>query len=402
MMTARKPIVLAVAAAVAAGAAGGKAAQGEGGAGAAPPPFEFKWLPGWKTEHVAFTWGNAGKPLGGASRWAVGGGTIQACYPADHAASGRIYFVDKRRQVWLMDKGEIWPVAGTGDLGFLNGPAEYARFCGSGVYGGNMPGVVASGYCAYISDGGLRRISRGPDGRWKVELAGGGGKARSLSAGEKAGLADLAGIGQLTGDAKGNLYFVLGGGLAKADAEGNASLIISRDKVNADLAAVYARKWPDAARPNPISLGSGEGCSLAIGPDGAVYGGGRTWPSAWKVTADGVFVPLVNYAPKDRMVKDRRWGAFEPATYEPHCCMGWGITSDGHVLMMNEIPFTLSRCEFDRNRVTVMMPDGTFALEGTPWRPTGSFGLRPDGSHVCNAPGPFPSRSSWIRMVKED
>jgi hypothetical protein len=69
--------------------------------------------------------------------------------------------------------------------------------------------------------------------------------------------------------------------------------------------------------------------------------------------------------------------------------------------MMNEIPFTLSRCEFDKNRVTVLMPDGSFALEGKPWNPTGSFGLRPDGSHVADAPGPFPSRSVWIRMRKE-
>jgi hypothetical protein len=178
-------------------------------------------------------------------------------------------------------------------------------------------------------------------------------------------------------------------------------MIISREKVNADLTAVYAKKWPDAAKPGPISLGSGEGCSLIVGADGAIYGGGRTWPSAWKVTPDGAFVPLVNYAPKDKMVKDRRWGTFEPACYEPHCCMGFGVTSEGHVLTMNEIPWALSRSEFDKNQVTVLLGDGTFATEGTPWRAPASFGLRPDGSHVCNAPGPFPSRSTWIRMRKE-
>ena len=91
-----------------------------------PPPFEFKWLPGWSVEHVAFTWGNAGKPLGGPARWAVGGTCVHGCYPTDHAESKRIYFIDKRRQIWLLDQGQLWPIAGTGDLGHENGPAESA------------------------------------------------------------------------------------------------------------------------------------------------------------------------------------------------------------------------------------------------------------------------------------
>ena len=59
-------------------------------------------------------------------------------------------------------------------------------------------------------------------------------------------LAELTRVDQLTADAQGNLYFVLAGGLAKATPDGKVSLVISAEKVNADLAAIYARRWPGA------------------------------------------------------------------------------------------------------------------------------------------------------------
>ncbi len=363
------------------------------------PPFAFRWLPDWTVEHVAFTWGNSGKPLGGPARWAVGGTCVRGCYPADYAESGRIYFVDKRRQIWLLDQGQVWLIGGTGDLGHENGPAEYAQFCGGGVYGGAIPGVVANAYTAYISDGGLRKISRGGDGRWSVERLTAQDNVNTPVAGSVQSLSELARVDQLTADPQGNLYFVLAGGLAKAAPDGRVSIVITADKVNSDLAAVYAERWPQA-KANRIALGSGEGCNLIYGADGAVYGGGRTWPSAWKVTLDGTFVPLVDFAPKDKLA-GRLWGLIDPGCYPPHCCMGWGIDRAGYVFMVNEIPRSLSRCEFDKNRVTVLLADGTFALEGTPWQLPSVMMILPDGSHACDAPGAYASRSAWLHMRKE-
>lgn len=367
----------------------------------ASPPFEFNWLPDWKVEHVAFTWGSSGKPLGGPARWAVNGGMVRGHYPPDHAESGRIFFRDHRRHLWMMDRGQVWLIGGTDDLGHADGPAEFAEFCGTGVYGGDVPALtLVGGETVYLSDGGLRKVSRNPGGRWMVETVGGKGKIQSLASGETAALAELGGIGQMAGDQRGDLYFILAGGIARATPDGKVTMLITREKVNSDLASIYKAKWPESATPSPISLGRGEGCSLVVHSDGTVYGAGRTWPSAWKVTPKGQFVPIANYAPRSKM-SAKHWGPFHPAYYEPHCCMGWSLTGMGEVLLINEIPHTVSRCEPEKDQVSVLMQDGTFRLEGKPWTPPSPLGVLPDGRHVTNAPGAAPSRSTWLQMRKE-
>lgn len=399
-------------------AAVGQASPGESAAKPLPPPpFEVlkaKDWPGWITEHVAFTYGHAGRPVGGPARWAVGGVLPGACHPADQAdrlytgekdSDVRIYFSDQRRRVWLLEKGEIWPIAGADDLGEEDGPGPYARFLYSGVYGGGHSGMVASGYTAYMADNGwLRRIRRQEDGSWLVETVAGKG-SKGLAAGQTGQLSDLGRLGKgLAMDASGNLYFTLGGGLVKADPEGKVSWLITPDKVRKDMAEVYAKKWPEAKAPG-VSLGQGEGVGLHAHTDGSVFGGGRTWPSTWKVTADGKFVPLINYAPKDKVIPNARWGPGDPACYQPHCCMGWGVTSEGYVWHQNEIPFARSRYEFDKNQVTVLDADMTWKLQPPDYR--GFFKLpsamgmngectRGEG----NAPGPFHGRSSWVRIRK--
>ena len=81
--------------------------------------------------------------------------------------------------------------------------------------------------------------------------------------------------------------------------------------------------------------------------------------------------------------------------------MGWGIDRAGYVFVVNEIPRSLSRCEFDAERVTVLLADGTFADDGTPWSLPSVMQVLADGSHACDAPGGYPSRSCWLHMRKE-
>ncbi len=399
--------------AVAAMAASGETAQAAEGNFLPPPPFEpfdLKPFQGWVVEHVAFTYGHTGKPVGGPARWAVGGVLPSAVTPADQRgklytgekdSDVRLYFSDQRRRFWLLEKGEIWPIAGMDDLGEKDGPNTVATFIYTGVYGGHHDGMVASGYTAYVADNGrLRRIQRRDDGSWHVDTVAGTG-VKGLKPGETGKLSDIGRLGKgLAMDEKGNLYFTLGGGLVKADPEGNTTWLVTPDKVAADMAAVYKRKWRDAKPPRP-SLGSGESVSLVVGPDGSIYGGGRTWPSAWKVTQQGEFVPLVNYAPKDKMITGARWGPGDPACYEPHCCMGWGVTSNGLVWMQNEIPFARSR--YEENQVTVLKKDLTWGLLQPDskdfFRPPESLSM--DGECTVaegSAPGPFHGRSVWIRM----
>jgi hypothetical protein len=122
------------------------------------------------------------------------------------------------------------------------------------------------------------------------------------------------------------------------------------------------------------------------------------------VTAEGKFVPLINYAPKDKMLPGR-WGPGDPACYEPHCCMGWGVTEDGYVWHQNEIPFARSRYEFDKNQVTVLDAGLIWKLQPPDYK--GFFKL-PDAVSInadctlgeLGAPGPLPGRSSWVRVRK--
>lgn len=402
---------LALAVGLAAAASGGTAQQ------VLPPPpfepFESKGFEGWTLEHVAFTQGHAGKPVGGPARWAVGGCLPLATHPADQAgrlytgeadSDARIYFSDQRRQFWLLERGEAWPIAGMGGVGEEDGPATHAQFIYSGVYGGHHDGMVACGHTVYVADNGrLRRIQRGADGAWGVDTVAGKG-TKALAPGQAGDLADLGRIGKgLAMDARGNVYFTLNGGLVRATPEGKVTWLATPEQVNADLAAIYKAKWPDA-KPPKIALGVGEGVDLVAWADGSAYGGGRTWPSAWKVTAEGRFVPLVNYAPKDRVHKTR-WGPGDPACYEPHCSMGWGVAAGGVVWFQNEIPFARTRYEADR--VLVLKKDLTWGLLPADSReffvPPPALSLNAEGTMAeGNAPGPFHSRSAWIRMRRLD
>ncbi|MCX7804662.1 MAG: hypothetical protein N3A38_05670 [Planctomycetota bacterium] len=392
-------------------AAGGGEDPSMASGGRLPPPpvpvIDAKILKGdWIVEHIAFTLGHTGQPVGGPARWAVGGVLPVACRPADQAgkiytgdrdSDVRLYFSDQRRRFWLLEKGEVWPIAGCDDLGEEDGPGQCARFIYSGVYGGGHSGMVASGSTVYVADNGrLRRIQRQSDGSWMVTTVAG------LGNGPQGTLAGLKGLGKgLAIDPAGNIYFTLGGGLVRADPEGKLTTVITAAKATADMAEIYAKKWP-GVKPPAVALGQGEGVSLIWHKDGSIYGGGRTWPSTWKVTADGRFVPLVDYAPKDKMLS-ARWGPGDPACYAPHCSMGWGVTPEGYVWHQNEIPFAMSRYEFDRNQVSVL--DADFTWKVLPADHKGFFkqpeGIRliPDyGMGEGDAPGPFHTRSMWVRL----
>jgi len=371
------------------------------------PPFKVDFLPGWQAEHIAFAQGSSGRPVGGPARWAVGGVLPLAAYPAEHAdrlyspdSDVRVYFSDQRRRIWLLEKGEVWPIAGADDLGETDGPGPFASFIYTGVYGGHHDGMVASGYTVYVLDNSrLRRIQRQADGSWLVATVAGAGR-RTLHPGDQASLEELGPLGKgLAIDAAGNIFFPLAGGIVRAAPEGRVSWLITADRVMADMADVYRRKWPDAPVPKFV-LGSGEGVELTAHRNGDLYGGGRTFPPAWKVTRDGRFVPLVGYAPKDRLLRDRRWGEGDPALYEPHCPMGFSVTPEGYVTIQNEIPFAKSR--YEENRVSVLTKDGTWGLLPADSKdflriPQG-MEMRMDGVLEGNAPGPFHSRTAWIRL----
>lgn len=373
-----------------------------------PPPFKVDFLAGWQAEHIAFTQGSSGRPVGGPARWAVGGVLPLAAYPAEHAdrlygpdTDVRAYFSDQRRRIWLLEKGEVWPIAGADNLGEDDGPGPFASFIYTGVYGGHHDGMVACGYTVYVMDNfRLRRIERQSDGRWLVTTVAGAGR-KIPQPGEQTALSELAPPGKgLAIDADGNIYFTLAGGVIRANRDGQASWLISPQKVLADMAEVYRRKWPDAPIPK-FTLGTGEGVDLVAHHNGDIYGGGRSFPPAWKVTRDGRFVPLAGYAPKDKLLRDRRWGEGDPAVYEPHCPMGAiGVTPEGHVTIQNEIPFARSR--YEDNRVSVLLKDGSWGMLPPDskdfLRPPQGMEMRMEGVLEGNAPGPFHSRTAWVRL----
>jgi len=381
-----------------------------------PPPFEFKFWDGWFVEHVAFTLGQSGRPVGGPARWAVGGCLPGATTPVEQEGKlytgakdgdGHMFFSDQRRRFWILEEGEVWPIAGSDDVGELDGPGPYARFIYTGVYGGHHDGMKATGHTLYVADNGwLRRIQRAKDSTWQVQTVAGQGASRKIPPGGMK-LADLGALGKgLAIDPEGRLYFTMGGGLVVADPGGKATWVVTREKVGQDFTALYAKKWPGAKVARTPSLGSGEGVGLAWNPKG-IYGGGRTWPQAWKVTFDGTFVPLVNYAPKDKLVSGKRWGPGDPGTYQVHCPMGFGVCEDGVVWMEHEQPS--ARCRFEEGVVKVLGKDYTW--KALPWGSKDYLNyLQTNGMSVnglCtmavgNAPGrAFHGRTVYLRARRE-
>jgi RNA polymerase sigma-70 factor (ECF subfamily) len=380
-----------------------------------PPPWNAaeKLLPDHIPEHLAFTTVSSGKAIGGPARWAVGGLYPMAAKPTGQAgiytgekdSDYRVFIADQRRRFWLLEKGEIWPIAAGVDLGETDGPGSYASFIYTGAYGGFPGGMAASKDTLFVMDNGwLRRIREGKDGVWQVETVAGKGK-KTLAPGETGALADLAALGKgLTTDAEGNLYFCCGGGIVKADRDGRTSWVITGAKVSADMAAVYAQKWPGEKMTVGLDLGAGEGVGLQVWKDGSVYGGGRCWPSSWKVTADGKFVPLADYAPKGRM-SNEIWGPGDPACFAPRCSFGWGITEEGYVWHQNEIPnLPKTRYETDKNQVTVLKADLTWGLlppgdtKGVASFPIGMW-VSGDG-RIVEKSGPGFSPCTWVRLRK--
>ncbi|GIW81375.1 MAG: hypothetical protein KatS3mg105_3182 [Gemmatales bacterium] len=376
------------------------------------PPFEIKFLPGWRTEHLAFSIGQNGRSFGGPARWAVGGSLPLITRPVEQAdtlylgksSPGiRLYFRDKRRVFWKLEGDEIWPIAGGDDLGdSLDGPGEFAGFLGPGVYGGGYFSVAASGHTLFINDNGLlRRLARRADGSWHVETVAGRGKRSGLPEGKEAVLLNEFGrLGKgLAMDPKGNLYLAVGGGLAKADPAGRVTTVITQQKASQDLAAVYAKKWPKS-KPRQVNIGSGEGVHLIWHTDGSIYIGGRCWPDAAKVTPDGTYVPLAGYAPPEATIKDARWGMGDPARYQVHCSFGFAVDPRGNVLARHEIPSALSR--YLRDRVEVLQKDGTWGVgkEFLDLHYVTAIMDRDGVWRQAGPAGPYPSRTAFVRIRK--
>lgn len=386
--------------------AGGVADQ----SGLGPPPLTPTAPQGWKSEHLAFALGNSGKVVGGPARWAVGGGLPRCYVPADQAGKTylaqpgqRLYFTDQRRHVWLLEGEEIWPIAGCDDLGELDGPGQYARFIYTGSYGGYHSGFVANGYTAYMLDHGrLRRIQRQTDGTWHVDtVAGLGPRGFVLKPGASCKLADLPQLNKgLTIDTQGNLYFPYGGGVVRAEPQGQVSWLITPEQVAKDFAEIYAQRWP-GAKPPQLNLGTGEGNTLVFHPSGEIYGWGRTFPPAWKVTPQGKFVPLVGYAPKDHLVPGKRWGKYDPACIEPHCPMGGGVDPLGRVIIQNEIPWATVR--YEQDRASVLTKKGVWSAESEDYFRLDLVEVHfwPDGTIVGSFPQPGPSAAVFVRLRKE-
>lgn len=370
------------------------------------PPLEVPAPPGWSVEHLAFALGHSGKVVGGPARWAIGGGFPISVSPVEQAAEPyleqpkqRLYLADKNRHVWLVEEGQAWPIVGGDQLGQTDGPAENASFVYGGVYGGAHDGMVASGHNIYLMDAGrLRRIARQTDGTWTVTTAAGRGN-QEIKPGESGKLAEIGSLGKgLAIAPDGTLYFTLAGGLLKADAKGTVHWVITAKQAQDQMAAIYAREFP-GAEPRGFGLGSGESVKL-IWHDGEIYGLGRTWPNAWKVTAEGKFVPLVGFAPNDQLFSGR-WGKGSRARYEVHCPMGVGIWPGGQIIFQNEIPYATAR--YDADQVSVLMKDGNWALPPSDSKDyyqfqTGHPTFYADGSIQTASPQPFPSGSMWIRL----
>jgi hypothetical protein len=379
------------------------------------PPIIPPAPPGWSVEHVGFALGNSGKVVGGPTRWAVGGGLPHAFQPADQAGrtylgrpDDRLYFSDQRRRLWLAENGEAWPIAGCDDLGEQDGPGPYARFIYEGAYGGGHSGMAASGYTVYVLDRGwLRRVQRQKDGTWLVETVAGKGDPKfKLAPGDSGKLSDLSKLGKgLTTDAEGNLYFTLDNGMVRADLAGNATWVASPEQVQKDMATIYAKNWP-GVKPVVVALGTGEAVSLVYHSSGDIFGLGRTWPQAWKVTPKGQFLPLVNFGPRDKVFSGRRWGSGDPGLYEVHCPMAYGVSPEGYPVFQNEVPWAMAR--YEKEQVTVLRSDGSWALlppdskDFYSFRRAVDLSYQTDGSIWCNVSEPAPSASISVRLRKID
>ncbi len=351
---------------------GAVALSDSGGGRLPPPPCRYPgYEKGMIVEHVAFAIGSTVKRFGGPARWALGGnpmGTVKPAdqhgrlYTGDPESDVRLFTHDKTRILWVIEKGQAWPIAGNDDLADnQEGDGPFVGFLAPGGYGGGYMAKVAHGNKVIVVDHGImRKVERQEDGSWKVEIISGLGKKGRVVPGDGSKLSDLGGnIRCLSMDAKGNLLFILGGSLIKASPDGRLSVVITPEKVRKDFEEVYKKKWPGEKVPR-ISIGGGESLTLIPWKDGSIYGGGRCWPSAWKVTPEGRFVPLVGYAPKKFMKGLGTWGKGDPATYVPHCIFDIGVDDNGYVVFRNEIPSVFTR--YEKDRVTVMQPDGTWGL----------------------------------------
>jgi RNA polymerase sigma factor (sigma-70 family) len=163
-------------------AAGGKSAET---APLAPSATTAEPVSDWRQEQ--WTVENFTGALGGGPGW----GPVEECgaraYSVCGDAAGNMYIANGQAVDIVTREGVRHRLAGTGEAGYHDGPAETAQFkIGIGAYYGAF-NIQADGRGnVFVPDNGngcVRRIFKSAEGKWTVETWAGGGK-RKLKAGE--------------------------------------------------------------------------------------------------------------------------------------------------------------------------------------------------------------------------
>jgi hypothetical protein len=236
----------------------------------------------------------------------VDGPALQALGTVETAAfgpAGEIYFAARKRgkdtqNIFVLDKGRIYHLAGNGIRGFRDGPAGNAMF-NFGRAGYRYVDIAVDTHTGsiYVADGlneRIRKIFKDSDGKWVVNtFAGGGNLKLKLKETANATDVDLGKVVAVTVDNKGNVYTSPWGKIVKITRDGRATEVL---------------KFPDDGYPRFNNVVDMDADKL-----GNIYGVARGGMDGFfKYTKDGEFVRLtyMNRGPKGTVD-----GPIETSTY---------------------------------------------------------------------------------------
>ena len=320
----------------------------------------------WRIERVAF--------LCLPYDFSVDGPALQALGTVETAAfgpSGEIYFAARKRgkdtqNIFVLDRGRIYHLAGNGIRGFRDGPAGNAMF-NFGRSGYRYVDIAVDTHTGsiYVADGlneRIRKIFKDSDGKWIVStFAGGGNLKLKLKETANATNADLGKVVAVTVDNKGNVYTSPYGKIVKITPDGRATVVL---------------EFPDDGYPlfrnvvdmDADKLGNIYGVARGSGIDGY-----------FKYTKDGEFVRLTYVDRGDP--KGTVDGPIETSTYR--CPTKVAVDPAGTVIYGGGADELCLRRIKD-GKVSTLQEDGSWAeskVENQGWR-LGSARLVDEGGNI--------------------
>lgn len=316
----------------------------------------------WRLERVAF--------LCLPYDFSVDGPALQALGSVEEAAfapGGEIYFAGANTQnIFVLDRGRIYHLAGNGTRGFRDGLAGNAMF-NFGRSGYRYVDIAVDTHTGsiYVADGlnkRIRKIFKDSDGKWVVSTFAGGGNLK-LKLKETANATDvnLGEVVAVTVDNKGNVYTSPYGKIVKITPDGRATVVL---------------EFPDDGYPlfrnvvnmDADNLGNIYGVARGSGIDGY-----------FKYTKDGEFVRLTYVDRGDP--KGTVDGPIKTSTYR--CPTKVAVDPAGTVIYGGGADELCLRRIKD-GKVSTLQKDGSWAeskVENQGWR-LGSPRLVDEGGNI--------------------